>query len=95
LLGRWARTWVTSPVVVRGIVLTKTPSQKLCSMLGSTWTVTCLRRSGDRPSRPGESPRWRMAYTQHPYAYAGDRPVEVLDTISNGEAVSCRFEIEV
>jgi hypothetical protein len=36
-----------------------------------------------------------MAYTQHPYAYAGDRPVEVLDTISNGEAVSCRFEIEV
>jgi GntR family transcriptional regulator len=28
-------------------------------------------------------------------AYAGDQPVEVLDTISNGEAVSYRFEIEV
>ena len=28
-------------------------------------------------------------------AYAGDQPVEVLDTISNGEVVSYRFEIEV
>jgi hypothetical protein len=27
-------------------------------------------------------------------AYAGDQPVKVLDTISNGEAVSYRFEIE-
>jgi GntR family transcriptional regulator len=28
-------------------------------------------------------------------AYAGDQPVEVLDTISNGEVVSYRFEIQV
>jgi GntR family transcriptional regulator len=28
-------------------------------------------------------------------AYAGDQPVEVMDTISNGEAVSYRFEIQV
>lgn len=28
-------------------------------------------------------------------AYAGDRPVEVLDTISHGEAVSHRFETEL
>jgi GntR family transcriptional regulator len=28
-------------------------------------------------------------------AYAGDQPVEVLDTISNGEVVSYRFEIDV
>jgi hypothetical protein len=28
-------------------------------------------------------------------AYAGDQPVGVLDTISNGEAVSYRFEIQV
>jgi hypothetical protein len=28
-------------------------------------------------------------------AYAGDQPVEVMETISNGEAVSYRFEIQV
>jgi hypothetical protein len=28
-------------------------------------------------------------------AYAGDRPVEVMDTISHGEVVSYRFEIDV
>ena len=28
-------------------------------------------------------------------AYAGEQPVEVLDTISNGEVVSYRFEIKV
>jgi GntR family transcriptional regulator len=28
-------------------------------------------------------------------AYAGDQPVEVMDTISNGEVVSYRFEIQV
>jgi hypothetical protein len=28
-------------------------------------------------------------------AYAGDQPVEVMDTISHGEVVSYRFEIEV
>ena len=28
-------------------------------------------------------------------AYAGEQPVEVLDTISNGEVVSYRFEIQV
>jgi DNA-binding GntR family transcriptional regulator len=28
-------------------------------------------------------------------AYTGDQPVEVMDTISNGEAVSYRFEIQV
>jgi GntR family transcriptional regulator len=28
-------------------------------------------------------------------AYAGDQPVEVLDTISNGEVVAYRFEVEV
>jgi GntR family transcriptional regulator len=30
-----------------------------------------------------------------PTAYAGDQPVEVMDTISHGEVVSYRFEIEV
>lgn len=28
-------------------------------------------------------------------AYAGDRPVEVMDTISNGEVVTFRFDIEL
>jgi GntR family transcriptional regulator len=28
-------------------------------------------------------------------AYAGDQPVEVMDTISHGEVVSHRFEIEL
>jgi GntR family transcriptional regulator len=28
-------------------------------------------------------------------AYAGDQPIEVMDTISHGEAVSHRFEIEL
>jgi hypothetical protein len=28
-------------------------------------------------------------------AYAEDQPVEVMDTISNGEVVSYRFEIDV
>jgi DNA-binding GntR family transcriptional regulator len=28
-------------------------------------------------------------------AFAGDQPVEVLDTISNGEVVAYRFEVEV
>jgi DNA-binding GntR family transcriptional regulator len=28
-------------------------------------------------------------------AYAGDRPVEVMDTISHGEVVSHRFEIRL
>jgi hypothetical protein len=28
-------------------------------------------------------------------AYAGEQPVEVMDTISNGEVVSYRFEIKV
>jgi DNA-binding GntR family transcriptional regulator len=28
-------------------------------------------------------------------AYAGDQPVEVMDTISHGEVVSHRFEIQV
>jgi hypothetical protein len=28
-------------------------------------------------------------------AYAGEQPVEVLDTIANGELVSYRFEIQV
>jgi hypothetical protein len=28
-------------------------------------------------------------------AYAGDQAVEVLDTISNGEVVAHRFEIQV
>jgi hypothetical protein len=28
-------------------------------------------------------------------ADAGDRPVEVMDTVSHGEVVSHRFEIEV
>ena len=28
-------------------------------------------------------------------AYAGDRPVEVMDNVSHGEVVSFRFEVEV
>jgi hypothetical protein len=28
-------------------------------------------------------------------AYAGDRPVEVVDSVSHGEVVSFRFEVEV
>jgi GntR family transcriptional regulator len=28
-------------------------------------------------------------------AYAGDQPVEVMDTISHGEVVSFRFEVQV
>jgi len=28
-------------------------------------------------------------------AYAGDHPLEVIDTVSHGEVVSYRFEIEL
>jgi hypothetical protein len=33
--------------------------------------------------------------SKYPHAYAGDRPVEVMDTISHGEVVSHRFEIRL
>lgn len=40
---------------------------------------------------PGGVPVTRNVRT----AYAGDQPVEVMDTISHGEVVSYRFEIQL
>jgi hypothetical protein len=37
----------------------------------------------------------RTGNSKHPPAYADDQPVEVMDTISHGEVVSFRFEVQV